>query len=294
MSHAIYLALPGFNVYEYRAHAGAYIMGVPQPTVITGLANALSLALSRKHGLATEQTPGVAYGVSEWSGFSGISMHKRQLRAKATENAPLDDRVRASVMLSMIIELVLTDDSSIPTEEQVVEELERLRMMNGSIFNKKAVQVHTELADALACMPREAFFLTDAVAVMAEELQTAPSTAAAMANLISRPKRIAAPTLPAEQPAEAVAYKTRYVPTLVGWRALQAVDAHPLCHPNAAGIALTEPVLGLGQFRNRNAFRAWALNPDSPVFWRHATENVTSLHFVAKGCTPFTPSEFVF
>lgn len=281
MSHAVYIAIPALRVVEFRANAGAYLQGIPQPTTIAGLTHALGLALTAEHGIEMAQAPGVAYGVSAWSGFSGISLNKKQSsKADATKAAAIDDRVRASVTLSLIIELVLSDASLTPSPEQIVQQLERMRIQGGSLFNQAPVKVETELSDAVRSMPASAFFLSDASDTMADTLATTGNTVDALLKHISRPRD--------------GSYKPRWVPALVGWRALTEAVKHPACKNAADALVVAEPAIGLAIFRSKGSFRGWSLDPDAPVFWRHTQEQVPSLIYLVKGTAPFVPTEFVF
>lgn len=288
MSRTAYYLIPSLKAQGFRAHAGAYIVGVPQPTAIAGLAYALGLALSRKTQKKLASKPAVAYGVRDWSGFGGLSLNQRQASntesAKLKTPAAIDDRVRASATLTLIIELVFEEDTDdLPTASQVAETLEAMRLQSASLFNCGTPRQFDSLQECARYIPKEAFFLVDASAEMREALQDQPVTWKALASLI-------------ERPADPLVYKPRWVPALVGWRALSTPQPHPRMREGAAAHAFAEPVIGLARFRSAASFKSELRNLDpeeSTLLWQHTVLPLSAPHFVVKGTTPFI-ADFTF
>lgn len=288
MSRTVYYLIPSLRAEGFRAHAGAYVVGVPQPTAVAGLAYALGLAITRRTNKRLASKPAVAYGVREWSGFSGISLNQRQASdapsAKLKTPAAIDDRVRASATLTLIFEFVFEgDDDLVPTASDIADLLQSMRLQSASLFSHGVPRQFSSLADCARFLPKDAFFLVDARADMQEALQDQPVTWKALASFI-------------ERPSNSQEYKPRWVPALVGWRAMSPQKTHPKMREGAVAHAFAEPVLGLARFRSAASFKSELRNLDpeeSTLLWQHAVEPLSSPHFVVKGTAPFT-ADFTF
>jgi CRISPR type I-F-associated protein Csy2 len=275
MATTHYALFPKVRAVEFNAHAGAYVLGVPQPTAMAGFSHAVGLKLSRQFGLKFSQAPRIAYAVSEFSGFQGKSPYPRTAHltpsGKAGTPAPIVDRVRASVMLSLLFEFAVEDGEDAPTVEQLSEVVEASRIQSASLFIEQEPLLGDgllELAKLLRKIPSDAFFLVDAHSVLEEKIQEQPVTWRAMSELISRP-------------TTAGVYKPRFVPALVGWRELSAQTLDP------QSPKLAEPVLGLAQFISPGAFRKKAA-AEEPIFWSHNTLQLSSAHHVVQSAAPST------
>lgn len=287
MSRTVYYLIPSLRAEGFRAHAGAYIVGVPQPTAVAGLAYALGLAVARHANRPLAHKPAVAYGVRDWSGFSGISLNQRQASdapsAKLKTPAAIDDRVRASATLTLILELVFEGDEEGPAASEVAALLQGMRLQSASLFSFGVPRQFDSLADCARYVPKDSFFLVDAREDMRAALQDQPVTWKALVSFI-------------ERPADSQEYKPRWVPALVGWRALSAVKPHPRMREGACAHAFAEPVLGLARFRSAASFKSELrnLDPDEcALLWRHAEEPLGAPHFVVKGTAPYT-ADFTF
>lgn len=285
--NSVYYLLSNVHVESFRAHAGAYVVGVPQPTSVAGLARALTMELARKTNPHIEPTAGVLYGVQSWFGLSGISLNQRQGSsvpgAKLTTPSAIDDRVRASAEMTFIFE-VLVREGDTPSADEVKAALESLRLQGASLFVKGKVSQHESLHDCARRIPRDCFFLVDAVEDLAEALKEQPVTWQAMLSLIERPR-------------DADVYKPRWVPAITGWRELRAPRAHSQMRAGAVTHALAEPVIGLAKFRSAASLRGElrSSNAESTrLLWKHACLDLGSTHYVAVGSAPFTPDEFNF
>lgn len=275
MSTVHYALFPRVRAVEFNAHAGAYVVGVPQPTALAGFSHAVGLNLTRRFGLGLAQPPRIAYAVSEWSGLQGKSPYPRSgfktLSADAGVPASIVDRVRASCALSLLLELVVEEGETVPPAAQLSKIVEASRIQGASLFIEQEPlfgEGLVELAALLRKVPSDAFFLVDARAVMAEKLQQQPCTWQAMSDLISRP-------------TTAGVYKPRFVPALMGWRELSSAAA------DSKAPKLAEPVLGLAQFITPGAFRKRAA-AEEPVFWTHSTCPLPSVHHVVQCVSPST------
>jgi hypothetical protein len=270
-----YYLFPKIRAVEFRAHAGAYVVGVPQPTAMAGFAYALGLKLSEKTGLKLNAKPGVLYGVSDFSGFSGPSLNQRSgsdtLKSKAPVPAPIDDRVRASATITLFLELSADDENALPSAAQVQYFIERMRIQSASLFIQSPGVASHDLQQLLKKVPSDVFFLLDSTQDMQASVEAGLSPAEALAQKIRRP-------------ADNSTYKPRWVPLLVGWRPFQelaGIQAEPV---------LTEPVLGLGLFASKGSLRTKAADPEFPLFWKHSVEAAPLPHYVVKAFPP-APSE---
>jgi hypothetical protein len=276
MTRTVYYVLPDVRAEEFRAQAGAYIQGVPQPPSVAGLVYALGLSLQRTEGITLEHAPGVAYGIRNWSGLSGISLNKSSKKEKARESAAIDDRVRASATLTLFLELVLSDESPVPSVEALITQLSKMRLQSASLFCSGRSLATEDIREAIKWLPADAFFLTDASADFKEALLDQPVTWTAMAELICRP-------------SDKEVYKPRFVPAFLGWAPLSKPVARSQRREDAIAHVVAEPVLGLAQFRSKGSFRVLALDPDALLFWRHSEVLEPSLHYVVRGTPAFTP-----
>lgn len=277
MSKIIYYVVPNIDVVEFRAMAGSYIRGVPQPTTVSGLVHAVSLKLAALTGMHLNKHATVAYGVSNWSGFSGVSRNARGSSsdepAKRNVGGQIDDRVRASVRLSLIVEFVINDEDTAPTVEQFVNALEASRLQAGSMFVGRGARVVEDLATACRYLPTDCFMLVDASAETSEVVED-KTTTEAIASLISRP-------LDGE-------YKAHYAPVIVGWRELSEPAVRREQRPGALVHAFVEPAIGVARFMSRGSARALALSDTPALMWGYSP-NVVDFHHVVVGAEPHTP-----
>lgn len=284
MSQVLYYVLPSVRVIEFRAMAGAYIRGVPQPTAVAGMIHAVSRKLVAQTGVTLQQHAAVAYAVSEWSGYAGISRHLKGTSDTAPGDrsaaATIDDRVRASVKISLIVELVIGDDDTAPTIEQFVKAVEAARLQGASMFVGGGAQprIVEDLSSAIRYLPTDCFVLVDANTEVSALVSEGQATTAAIASLISRPTN--------------GEYKPRYAPALVGWRALEEPTVRDAQRLGAAAHAFAEPVIGVARFMSKGSARALALSDNPKLFWAYAAANDEG-HYVLSGAEPYT-QEFVF
>lgn len=256
-----YLVFPRVRAIEYRAHAGAYVVGVPQPTAIAGLTHALARKLAGAKGQPVRaQTPFV-YAVSEFRGLAGVSRNPASgfdtEKPKRKTPGPIDDRVRATVVFGVAIEL---DEALLRAvgPQALAQALEAMRLQGASLFVDEKPTVVATLEQALDALPAHSFVLCDASeqlrAHMSEE---SVDEAQALGEFLARP--------------EAGAYKPSFVAVLAGWRALAEESRPRLMNPAAFAHRWCEPVLGLGLFRSRASARALIRrDPQTPeLLWRH-------------------------
>lgn len=276
MSRTLYFVFPALHLVEYNANAGAYVLGVPQPTAVGGLAHAFARRVSAAMGAPYLRMPAFTYAVSQFGSFSGISLNQRQLhgtpRASAATPAPINDRIRANLDFSLIVELVVDEAFELPKREFIADLIQAQRLMAGSIFCNAPPVVVEDFAEALALLPSTAFVLCDATAKVQALLDSGETTVSAMARLFAQ--------------APNQAYKPRYAPVISGWQALQAPEAHPKMKGGADAHAFAEPILSAGLFRSIAATRTLlAKNElDDTVLWSHQTDcNVHAL----RGVSPY-------
>lgn len=278
MSKSIYYVVPSIDVVEFRAMAGAYVRGVPQPTTVSGLVHAVSLRLAAETGMRLNKHAAVAYGVSRWTGFAGSSRNPRSRFDVAPQKrkmpGQIDDRVRASLRLSLIVEFVIDDEDTAPTIDQFIDALENNRLQAGSLFVGDGSRVAEDLATACRYLPPDCFMLVDAHADMALEVES-KTTTEAIANLISRPRD--------------GTYKPHYVPVLVGWRELAEPVVRKEQRPGSIAHAFVEPAIGVARFMSRGSARALALSDTPALFWRYSPE-VVDFHHVVIGAEPHIPA----
>ena len=287
MSHKHYYVVPRLRVVEYRAHAGAYLVGVPQPTTVAGLVHRLGLLLAEKYHCAQVALPRMAYGVSNYGGLQGSSLGSRstsgQYKPDYVKAAPLEDRARASIDLSLLIELSVADGAPLPSVADVTSVLERLGLQGGAFFVEAPVVQSVSLEKAIQRLPGNAFYLTDASETLEALLADQPtlSTADALYALISRP----------QDPDE---YKPRWVPVIAGWRTLPGAVRTTEVSPNAKRHALTEPAIGLARFRSKGSFRAAATQDPESIFWEYAQKNYEGYpYFLLTRGAPANALDFV-
>lgn len=256
-----YLVFPKVRAIEYRAHAGAYVVGVPQPTAVAGLAHALARKLcASRHLEAHAQTPFV-YAVSEFRGFAGLSRNPDTVwteKAKdRTVPAPIDDRVRATAVLGVALELdgCLLENAA---PKALAQALEALRLQGASLFVDALPVVVDTLEAALEALPAHSFVLCDAREHLRRHMQEeSMNEVQALGEFLARP--------------EDGAYKPAFVAVLAGWRALASETCPRSLNPAAFAHRWCEPVLGLGLFRSHASARA-LLRRDprtTELLWRH-------------------------
>lgn len=276
MRTALYLVFPHLHLVEFNTHAGAYVMGVPQPTAIGGFAHALARHAMQHLGATPQQLPAFAYAVSRFSGFSGISLNQRQMagtpKGDAFTSAPISDRPRANLDFSLIVELIVDNAEVSLTPELLTGMVQAQRLQAGSIFCKSAPSIVENFSAALALLPATGFVLCDAAKDMQVLLDEGQDTTTAMASLFARPI--------------GNAYKPRHVPVITGWEALQTPDARPGVRSGAQVHAYAEPVLSAGLFRSvASARKLFSFNEeDDTLLWVHIAEK--NLHTV-RGVAPY-------
>lgn len=294
MGKALYYCCPALQVVEYRAHSGAYVEGVPQPTAVMGFARAACLALERKGLLRLEQPLGMAYAVSDWNTPIGIARRtvtEHGKNSKAKDAAPFDPRSRTTATLSLILELVQPDDGPFLSAAELEAQLLRMSLLSGSIFlmregaqtiSVRHAKCFDSLRDAVRFAPANAFFVTDARQDLEAILEGHPSTWAALTALLARP---------------VTGYKPHYAGALVGWSPLTALDTPSALRPVAVGHRWVEPVIGAVQFRNRGSMTQMVSRGDAgaPELWRYAPVEADAPEYLVVGSPCFEePDEFVF
>lgn len=209
----------------YNANAGVYILGVPQPTAISGWIHAFMRAIAKKSGLDISGDTRFVYAVEHYSGPSGISLSTRTAAgtaaAKKATPAAIVDRAKAHLVFSVIIEWIPgQDDSSASTmlaRSKIKEAIEQTRLMGASLFLESSEQIMLEndLQSALRKLGASSFILSDASlnleqAIEEERLENPDSgVVEALAVLLARPID--------------GSYKPRYVPVISGYQALKSV-----------------------------------------------------------------------
>lgn len=279
MSTVQYYTCPAVQAEEFRAHCGAYIVGVPQPTALVGLATALRIALQRDCGYKIAGQIGVAYGVAHWEGIHGISTGTRASfstpRADASVPAPIDDRARATAEFSLIFEITVAEGPA-PSAVDVGRCLDSLRLQGATLWvsEEKAPVACATASQALAAAPASAFFLLGAADALEERMaQTGELVWQAIASMIARPTSASAP------------YKPRWVPAVVGWRTLEDLRVRLGMRDGADAHAYAEPQIGLCRFTTASALRrAMLLDESTEIFWRHAQG--TDGSFIARCASP--------
>lgn len=204
----------GFNI-----HSGSYVMGVPQPTAISGWIHNVLLKLSRSAGIEIPCAPKFVYAIEQYSGASGIALTPRGDKgtalAKKGVPSPIMDKPKGSVEISVVIEWDQQGQERLFSPEHIQMQIEKTRIMGASLFfNREGVSITCEpsLMAALRKLGQEAFVLSDASAKVDEALSVVDAdgsslgTTEAMACLLGRPKD--------------GTYKPRYVPIVVGYKQL--------------------------------------------------------------------------
>jgi hypothetical protein len=264
MSKALYFTFPRLHLVEFNTNAGAYVMGVPQPTAIGGFAHALARRICEALETTPAQLPAFAYAVSRFSGFSGISLNQRQAsgtpRAELSTPAPIADRPRANLDFSLVVELVVEDSCEPLASALLADMVQAQKLQAGSLFCRAEPEVHNNFAGALAALPNAAFLLCDATDEFQFLLNDGQSVVAAMTSLIARPT--------------VNAYKPRYVPVVTGWEGLESLVERKGMRAGASGHAFSEPVLSVGLFRGVGAARKLyaADSQASQLLWSHASD----------------------
>lgn len=278
MTAPTYIVFPHLRGVEYNANAGAYVMGIAQPTAIGGLVHAFSRIATQEYGVSMHRLPAFAYSVSHFAGFSGRSLNQRQgfgtlkVKGDAARPAPVTDRPRATFDFSLIIEIVIDEPGVVLSPDVMKDIMLYQRIQAGGIFCEEAPSIVEDLAQALALLPATGFVLCDATRDMEELLDAGQDTVTAMATLFSRPSLNS--------------YKPRHVPLVTGWEALQEPAVRPGMKSSAYAHAYAEPVLSAGLFRSVASARQLFLDnsDDDTLLWVHKSDG--NLHTIC-GTAPF-------
>lgn len=258
-----YVVFPALELVEFRAHAGAYVVGMPQPTAVAGLAHACARALASGDLPALNQCL-YAVGQTMLGGYSRhMANEARSLDgtaigpAKRVAPAPLVERVRSTMTISLVIGLELGRHLG-PEEAQ--HAIEGQRLMGASLFVRRPPRVVMSLTEALRLLPAGHFVVSDASAKVRELVGEGLSTPDAIAELVARPL------------GEDI-YKPHYVPVLSGYRLLELPQPRSGRRQGSVGHAYAEPVVGVALLRNRSsALRALRADPDAALLWRHTRQ----------------------
>lgn len=185
---------------EFRAQAGAYVIGVPQPTAISGWIHAWLRGIAKKAGVELGCDTRFVYAVDRFDDGGGLSRNPLSefgaLKARAVNPAPTIDRARGSVVFSVIVEWVATDPAmeGLLDREKIGDAIEASRLMGASLWidRDKDVFMEKDLGAALKKLGASSFVLADASPDLAEALEEVVAedpqagTAEAFAKVLAR------------------------------------------------------------------------------------------------------------
>lgn len=217
----------GVSAPAYNAHAGVYVLGVPQPTAVSGWIHAWLRGISKAAGVPLGGDSKFVYAVDHYSSPTGISLNTRTAkntdRADKAIPAAIIDRARSHVTISIIVEWTSfsNSDRTMITRERIKSAIEKTRLMGASLFidSLDNISLENSLPDALRKLGASSFILSDASSVLRRTLEEErvddPSMGIieAMANMLSRPLD--------------GSYKPRYVPVLSGYQTLDSSTRRP-------------------------------------------------------------------